>query len=397
MENNMDRRTFLKLSAVLPFTLKSISCQGPSAQTTFLPGGEAAFDLLEVKGSYQQIGYQIGKYFKKNILEILNQREDWHQKLMNALTTEKGRKLSMEYQRITQKYFPHLYREIESVAEGAGIGFEKIWAMTLKSELATISEENLGCSTIFYSDKDKMWLFHNEDGHAAYYDQMFTIKVHPPSGVSFVTMVYPGIITGNGPSLNSKGIIQTTNFIGSTQAEIGLPRHIIGRAILEAQTLKEAEQIASMHPRAYPYHHNLASLNEKKYISIETIPGYSESNAPTGLFYHTNHLLYKSTKKFEFEDIDYKNSSSVSRYEVIEAQKERLINKENLQPEDFLQVLAMHENTPYSPCRHSKDDIKGQTLGTAFFDINNGTFRLYKGNPCQAVESGHFMELGYNG
>ena len=104
----MDRRTFLKLSAILPFTLKSISCHDPSAQTTFLPGGETGFDLLEVKGSYQQIGYQIGKYFKKNILEILNRREEWHQKLMSALNTEKGKKLSTEYSE-SQKNIFHIY------------------------------------------------------------------------------------------------------------------------------------------------------------------------------------------------------------------------------------------------------------------------------------------------
>jgi hypothetical protein len=52
--------------------------------------------------------------------------------------------------------------------------------------------------------------------------------------VSYIALVYPGIITGNGPSMNSRGIVQTTNYIGSVKSEVGIPRYIIGRAILEA-------------------------------------------------------------------------------------------------------------------------------------------------------------------
>ena len=101
-------------------------------------------------------------------------------------------------------------------------------------------------------NKDNVWLFQNEDGHAAYGDLMFVVKVSPPSGVRFISLVYPGIITGNGPSLNSRGVIQTTNYISSTKSEIGIPRYVIGRAILEANDAKEAVEIATMQPRAYP-------------------------------------------------------------------------------------------------------------------------------------------------
>ena len=117
-----------------------------------------------------------------------------------------------------------------------------------------------------------MWLFHNEDGNRAYSDIMFVLKATPPSGVTYLSMVYPGIITGNGPSMNSRGIIQSTNYIGSTKSEAGIPRYILGRAVLEAQDLQEAQEIITMEPRAYPYHHNIGSFHDQRYFSLETTP-----------------------------------------------------------------------------------------------------------------------------
>jgi predicted choloylglycine hydrolase len=207
-------------------------------------------------------------------------------------------------------------------------------------------------------------------------------------------MVYPGIITGNGPSLNSRGIVQTTNYIGSTKSEIGLPRYVIGRAILEAKDLEEAIQIATFEPRAYAYHHHLAGFEEKRYASVETVPGESEVKHPDGIYCHTNHLLFEKTKEYPFQDQAYKNSSSLSRYMVIN-EKISQLETNNLQAKSMLSILSSHERKPYSPCRHPHEDIHGQTLGTAFVDINEGRFYLYRGNPCEAVKNNRYTILGF--
>jgi predicted choloylglycine hydrolase len=389
----MKRRTFLKISAVSPFIFQSFFCSKDSARTLFTPATDKKFDLLEVKGNYNQIGYQIGHYFRNQINTIIERRSDWHANLLTVLNSDTGKSYSKELYRLTQKIFPHLVEEMKGIADGAGIHFNAFWAMTIKSELGALEPENPGCSTIVYNSENQKWLFHNEDGHTAYHDIMFTVKVHPPSGVSFVSMVYPGVLTGNGPSLNSAGIIQTTNYIGSTTPEIGLPRYVIGRAILEAKTLKEAEELAMMYPRAYPCHHNLASVTEKKFLSVETVPGTSESKSPKGIFFHTNHLLYKTTMLYQHEDQKYKTISSLSRYAVLAEQTQLLKDRSDLQPEDFLNILASHDRAPYSPCRHPEGEVDGQTLGTAFFDLNKGIFRLYKGNPCEAVSNDLYSEL----
>jgi predicted choloylglycine hydrolase len=311
---------------------------------------------------------------------------------MDILKSPQGKTRSEEYLRLTRKYYPEIYEEIRGMADGAGLHFDAVWAMGIKSELGALEKEPTGCSTIYFKNEQHMWLFHNEDGNQAYRDIMFVLKATPPSGVTYLSMVYPGIITGNGPSMNSRGIIQSTNYIGSTTSEVGIPRYIIGRAVLEARDLKEAQDIITMEPRAYPYHHNIGSFTDQQYISLETTPESWQHQEPSGVYYHTNHLLFDKTKDYQAEDRKYKQSSSMSRFEVINQEIPRL-PEENDSPDDFLKILSSHANAPYSPCRHPEGDVKGQTLGLAMFDFIEKKMRLYKGNPCIATRESLFMDV----
>jgi len=391
----MYRRQFLKTGILgasgLPVLLQN--CGSPRSEYT--AGNEQRFDFLEVSGSYKQIGFQIGKTFGKNIREVIRRRKDWHSGLMAALESKEGKQFSDKLLEISRKHFPHIVDEIAGMADGAGLAFNAMWCMSIKSELGALDKDDLGCSSIFYKDENSMRLFHNEDGSTDYKDLMFVVQVTPPSGVSFVSLVYPGIITGNGPSMNDKGIIQTTNYIGSTKSEIGLPRYIIGRAILEAETVEEAAAIASITPRAYPYHHHIGSMAEKKYYSVETIPGTAQIEKPQYLYFHTNHLLFEKTSKYEYENVEYKQSSSLSRFKVIQ-EKINSMSHSSIGAEHFLEILSSHQNAPYSPCRHPQDNVKGLTLGTALFDFEQSIFRLYKGNPCTAVKSRLYQEFKFH-
>jgi hypothetical protein len=380
----MHRRELLQLTATFPFLIPSGLTEARAAGASLTSSTADAFPLLEVRGGYHEIGYHIGRRFRTSIHSVIARRRTWFDQLMQVLGTPAGRVRAAELLRLTRSHFPQYLAEVRGMAEGAGISFAAMWAITIKSELLALAAEPPGCSTLFFAGKDSSWLCHNEDGHAAYADLMFMVRVHPPSGISFISMVYPGTLTGNGPALNSRGIVQTTNFIGSTRSEIGVPRYVLGRAILEAGDLREAGQIAAFTPRAYPYHHNLASVCEHRYLSVETTPDAARAESPHGLSIHTNHLLHEQTSSYPHEDQAYRSSSSMSRYQVLNGLAQSL-SAHALTPAAMLRMLSCHDGAPYSPCRHPAGDIKGQTLGTAFFDLRRGELRLYRGQPCVAV------------
>jgi predicted choloylglycine hydrolase len=390
---NLDRREMLNL-ALLSFLYGA--CRTASVETgeDFRSASAGRFPSLEVGGSYREIGYRMGRIFKSNITEGLRRRSAWADGLNAVRYTHRGRSYSRDLLKLTRRHFPHLVEEIEGMAAGAGMAFAALWTLFIQCELEAFKEEPEGCSTIFFKNGKQTWLFHNEDGNNAYADLMFTIRVSPPSGVRFAAMVYPGIPAGNGPAMNAAGILQTTNYIGSTHPEVGLPRYVLSRAILEAKTLKEALQIATMTPLAFPCHHNLAEVSSGRYVSVETTPEGHAVFEPEALYHHTNHLVLEPAKEYAREEQVYRAKSSFPRYEVI-AQALKTMNTSRARPEDFLRILSSHERAPYSPCRHPKGEVLGMTLGTAFYDIGAGGFRIYKGNPCRAVPGGEFEDFAF--
>lgn len=326
----------------------------------------------------------------------MKKRSEWLDKLIKTYNSPSGRDYADRLQEELRKHSPQFLDEIKGMADGASISYDTMWAMSIKSEMAAFPSEPPGCSTIFYQAGTEKWLFHNEDGDVAYKDDMFILKAHPPSGVSFLTFVYPGLIPGVGPGFNSKGVIQSTNFIGCLKPGIGIPRYFLGRAILEAESLEDAVNIATSQPRAFPWHHNLASFQTGEYYSVETLPdGRSDTlHTHKNLYIHTNHLLHHNLLGYEHQDTEYAKLSSHSRYEVLTELKNKA-PKEISGPEFFLKWLSSRKKAPYSPCRVADEISSGQTLGTAYFDLNKKFLRLYKGPPCEALGKGLYHDYTF--
>jgi hypothetical protein len=281
---------------------------------------------------------------------------------------------------------------MQGIAEGSEIPLKDIFILNIKAEIgAAMTIENNdtpGCSTIYSIGPDQMFYVHNEDGNESNNNRMFMVEAIPPSGVSFYVMTYPGILMGNGPAMNNHGITQSTNYIASLEYKIGIPRYVVGRAVLESRSMEEAISIATNPDRAFAYHHNLGSFKDQRIVSLEVSPSDYMIYEPAGTYCHTNHLILENTNECA-QDSSYINSSSLSRYEVLE-QEISSNDKQSIAPEEAMAMLSSHEQKPYSPCRHPEGNVNGRTLGTGLFDIRNHEMVIYKGNPCIAAKERMF-------
>lgn len=376
------RRDFLKFSIIFPYF--------------FLYGFKKEkikyFEFEEISGSYREIGYKIGKYFKKNIHFVLNQRKDWVLKLKEKLKSKEGINFKEIFLKEIKKGFPFYIDEIEGLSSGSETDLDTIWALNLQCELEYINEKD-GCSSIYYKNNKENYFLHNEDGHRANYGKMFLVYVKPPSKVDFLSLVYPGLLPGNAPGINKLGIFQTTNYIGSEKVFEGVPRYVLSRAILEAKNLKEAKEISIYTPKAYPCHHNIGSLEKEEYFSIEATPMGFDIYKPEGLYFHTNHLILEKTKEYPYEEKVYREKSSISRFEVIKEGVKDLKEPEFL---DLFNLLASHKRKPFSPCRHPEGDVEGQTLCTAHYDLKKKEVNFYQGNPCISLKNEKKFNFGLN-
>lgn len=359
------------------------------------PATERSFAYLEVKGSYYDIGFEIGKNFKNIFHEILNVRREWFNTLKKKANSD-NKKYLISLMAEGKKHFPHLIDEIKGMADGSELAFEDVFLINVKSEIFSKPDDAGNCSTIYLVNKKNKKILQNEDGSSAFTDKMFMVKAYPPSGVSFTALVYPLHLIGNAPAINSHGIGQATNFIGCRNPRTGLPRYFLNRAVLEAKNINGAVDILTGYKRAYSYHHNICSFKEKRILSVEVTPEKHEIFEPDRIYFHTNHLILdKTVEEREKEAARNLKSSTFSRYHVISNELKKLPDSEKLAEKDMMNILSNHDNAPLCVCVHPEGSFSGATLATSVHDIEKGSMKIYKENPCKAYKNGWVTEYKY--
>jgi hypothetical protein len=382
--NPVSRRRFIAacLASLGPALLgcskktTAVSDAGASPSAS-VRGPWVPFPTIEARGGPAQIGEAIGAATRSRIDTVIQRRGKWFEDLKAFALADRGSRID-PFVRAAESRHPEVMAEIRGMARGAGRELDDLLVLNFHPELSALkAQASTGdCSTLHVVKEGRIVLAHNEDDDEAYLDQLVILRVSPSGKPSFVTLAYPGAITGNVPGMNSAGLIRTTNFIGGKEAKPGVPRYVVGRAVLSASTLEEAFKIATGKDAAYTFHLNLGSVREKKLYSVEVAPGgVSEKRETTGEIYlHTNHFLLGATRTVA--QVAY--PSSESRYQVL---SKALASGE----QDVVKMLSSHESVtrPYSPCRHPEGDVRGRTMAMALFDIAAGTFTLYEGNPCE--------------
>lgn len=407
---NDGRRRFVKLTAAaaggIAVNLALPSCGGRTSGITtadpqFQAEGPATFPLLEVRGNDYEIGFQIGRQFTGMIREGFEARGSWWTDLLSFAKSQPP-EVHETFLAAAKKHTPEVLEELRGWAEGSAVPFRELMIFNLKAEYTALrrrsmgerkplpAEEVPGCSCLVWANGDQLLVAHNEDGNTAYTGRMFLLRMHPEGRPSVLAASYPGVLPGNAPWVNSHGVMMTTNYIASREVKLGVGRYFLDRQAMAATTLDEAAKICSHPERAYAYHHIIGSREEKRVLGLEVTPSKLEQQEIRGLYMHTNHLVLPSMAG-EPQVQDYVESSSMSRWQVLTRWKESL--PENAAPGagDLLGVLSSHQNRPYSPCRHPEGEVEGATLLNALFDLESGTLRIHKGNPCQGMYSDYYF------
>ncbi|MFH1681406.1 MAG: C45 family peptidase [Candidatus Eisenbacteria bacterium] len=383
--SGLTRREFLRaaLAGGAGLTLLPALGCGTASRKGVLGVPPEGYPLVAVEGSYGEIGFQLGSAMREPILEFFG-----HSGLFarcRDFVEGEGRRRVEAMLAHARAVFPHLVEEARGMAEALEVPFLVFFAYQCRSEIEVLAGPP-GCSTLALSGGGRFLLAHNEDGSDLEVGRMYVARVAAPSGRTFVTFVYPGLIPGNGPGFNDAGIVQTTNFIEPHRVADGVPRYFVGRSILEANDLDEAVTLATVEPRAFSWHHNLGSLVEGRLLSVETVADprpFHDVIEVEGFFLHTNHFVHPDLAPGDpagsrpFDKLDV---STRTRWDVLS----RAVEEEGFptSAEDLMGLLSRHGGGPYGPCRHPEGEVRGATLGAGLFDSNAGGMSLYHGNPC---------------
>ena len=362
-----------------------------AAAKRFFEGTDSSFPMLEVSGKPYDIGHAVGSRFASEIRKGFEERGAWWKDLRDfAMAADRA--VYDNFLAAARKHAPDAVEELRGWADGSGVSFRDLMILNLKAEYGAMKDATVsrpgpgqpGCSTVVINNQGSIIVAHNEDGHMAYADKMFMLKMHPEGKPSVLCASYPGILPGNAPWVNSRGIMMTTNFIYSKEVRNGVGRYFLDRLAMQASTVDEALTVCKNPERAYSFHHVIGSVTGGKAVSLEVTPSSHEQLEINGPFIHTNHLITKALAD-EAQDLEYVKSSSLTRYNVLTKWKEGLKSPAGVSADDIIGALSSHEGKPYSPCRHPEGDVEGFTLLTAMFDFKNSLLRIYKNQPCKKI------------
>ncbi|HEI4183714.1 TPA: acyl-CoA--6-aminopenicillanic acid acyl-transferase, partial [Escherichia coli] len=153
-----------------------------------------------------------------------------------------------------QRHYPHIWQELEGLAQGLEATVDQVFAWNCRGDLVRSTSD--GCTTVAgVNAAGERIIAHNEDGFPQLRDECLLATITPSRGLSFTSFAYPGSICGHTFAVNEKGIVNTVNNIRAVYRPQGLPRQILARASLNANTLDEAITILTGQPRSGAFHH----------------------------------------------------------------------------------------------------------------------------------------------
>ena len=288
--------------------------------------------------------------------------------------------------------------EMRGIAAGAGIDFEDVLALNLRSEIlysglapdaAPPPAECTAFAALLPATAGGAVLAGQTWDYArAQREATFLARFPAEDGRPAMLMpLEAGMVGGKGVS--AAGVCLTLNALWTPREGEGIPLHVRMRRILEAPTAAEARRRAAEGPIAGPACLAVTGA-DGLCAAFELDPAGAEELRPeAGVFVHTNHYVsprYRSGTP---------GGSTVPRLERLAS---LLRSKPGICLADAESFLRDHENGARSICVHPAPDTPPERLGEAgstnyafVADLTARRFRFVMGNPCE----GEFRDVDF--
>lgn len=188
-----------------------------------------------------------------------------------------------------QTRFPAIWAEVQGLAEGLGLPVGQVMAWNCRGDLLATSPD--GCTTVLLPGETPV-LAHNEDGFPFLRGACFIAQLAPSDAPQITAFCYPGSIPGHTFAFNGAGLVQTVNNIRLTGVMPDVPRMVLGRATLAANTLQQAVDHLRACPNSGGFHLGLSHLKDRRILSVEYGAGHVSVREITAPAIHANHALH---------------------------------------------------------------------------------------------------------
>ncbi len=341
---------------------------------------------ITLSGSPEEIGFNHGRFLKEQIRRNV---EFYKALFLSNFGQESGvLKSALRFKEVIEDFNPDYSVEIEHIALGAGIS-EPLWlyALNARTELALAGHAQECTAVVF---RQANLLGQTWDWARSLLDNFVIMQIDLPSGVRILQLTEAGIIGKIG--FNNRGLGVTLNILWLPGSRpVGVPVHILLRAVLESQTLDVAKE--AIRRSGFGKASNLIVAQGGLAFDVEfSGTGFNSHEIEETAYVHTNHLIH-SRAGVQVESTSL--ASSIARYTAVESAFEKTRDFSRQKMAEILSECPDGEGSVlvcYKPDTQSGLGYVG-TLATIMMDLSGKSMLVRKGNPSlDSFSSGDFKE-----
>lgn len=352
---------------------------------------------LDLSGSPYEIGFNHGKYAKKEVDYSLDSYEKLFYEGTN-ISWKQAKELAKRHLPSIEKTNTHLIEEMEGLAKGASVEFEDILTLNTRSEIALTQNKTDGCTSVAVMPpiSEKTILAQTWDWRSAQSRSLIMTRIKQDNCPTIHMVTEGGIIGKIG--MNSKGLGVCLNALRANVKSNKLPIHLGLREILNSKNIHEAENKVIDGKLGSSANFMIAQDNKqvRQAMNLEISPEkYDKRETKSSYLYHSNHFcsnLLNANIGVENMNIVESSHERINRMGDLIKQftsKNKMITENNIYT-----WLSDHANGANSICQHKtkgiSDYIDTITAFAVIMDLPNKSMHLIDGQPCQPIEELHF-------
>ncbi|KAL2066054.1 hypothetical protein VTL71DRAFT_2125 [Oculimacula yallundae] len=198
--------------------------------------------------------------------------------------------LALKYQPYLSEKWPQYVAEMQGVAEGAGVRYEDILALNVRTEIAFGAFSD-GCTALSWKGQGGSVLGQNWDWNTEQLPNLICLKIEKEDGLAIQMITEAGIIGKIG--LNSHGVGCTLNALKAKGVSFTrLPCHLALRTVMESSSRNEAISTLEASGVASACHILIADATGGTGLEC-TSEDVVRLEMEDGVVTHTNHMIVK--------------------------------------------------------------------------------------------------------
>jgi isopenicillin-N N-acyltransferase-like protein len=352
---------------------------------------QTRFPEFAAAGSEQEIGHAIGEHFRdtiRGLSEVVLERIN--RSAARRITQDEADAVAAAAVPYAEAYLPDAVGELRATSHAAGLPFEHLMLINVRSMLSAPTPRAEGCTAVMVGARASAsgigFAGQNWDNDPAM-DPFSAVIIRRPTGKpAFMSWCQPGIIAYMGMSDVGLGVCM--NALNGPSRRDGVGWYFVVRSIYEQTDLDGIIRKIGSTRRAMSGNAALITPDGPADLEITLDAVEVLKSGPDGSMTHTNHCVHQNLVEYNERFADAIYGQSFER----KARAEALLAKAattsatpgKISVEDVMAILSDRQGYPTSINRYPNDDPSTgwqRSVISMIVEPDAGRMHISRGNP----------------